>query len=107
MRRLNRIPGDYGMGGAGGPEGCYLPSMAHIRLVGPEDARGPLKRIYDAAIARAGRVYNIVRTMSPNPPVLEASMGLYIEVMKGKSGISRRERELVATVVSRANDCFY
>jgi len=81
--------------------------MAHIRLVQPEEATGRLKEIYDAAIARAGKVFHIVRTMSPNPPVLEASMGLYMHVMKGPSGISRRERELVATVVSRANDCFY
>jgi alkylhydroperoxidase family enzyme len=81
--------------------------MSYIHLVAPEDAQGRLKAIYDAAIARAGRVFHIVRTMSPNPPVLEASMGLYLQVMKGASGLSRRERELVATVTSRANDCFY
>lgn len=81
--------------------------MAFIHLARPEDARGRLKEIYDAAIARAGRVFNIVRTMSPNPPVLEASMGLYMHVMKGPSGLSRRERELVATVVSRTTGCFY
>jgi alkylhydroperoxidase family enzyme len=81
--------------------------MAYIDLVPVEAATGKLKQIYDAAIARAGKVFNIVRTMSPNPPVLEASMGLYMQVMKGPSGLSRRERELVATVVSRANDCFY
>jgi alkylhydroperoxidase family enzyme len=81
--------------------------MAHIHLVPPDEARGLLKRIYDAAIARAGKVYNILRTMSPNPPVLEAAMGLYKLVMMGPSGLSRRERELVATVVSRTNGCFY
>jgi alkylhydroperoxidase family enzyme len=81
--------------------------MAHIRLVKPEEASGRLKEIYDAAIARAGKVFQIVRTMSPNPPVLDASMGLYMHVMKDPSGLSRKERELVATVVSRANDCFY
>lgn len=81
--------------------------MAHIHLVGPEDATGPLKRIYDEAVKRAGKVYNILRTMSPNPPVLEAMMVLYMRVMVGPSGLSRRERELVATVVSRTNGCFY
>jgi alkylhydroperoxidase family enzyme len=81
--------------------------MAHIHLVDPGDARGKLKEIYDAAIARAGKVFSIVRTMSPNPPVLEASMGLYLRVMMGPSGLSRKERELVATVVSRTNGCFY
>ncbi|MFQ5844392.1 MAG: carboxymuconolactone decarboxylase family protein [Planctomycetota bacterium] len=81
--------------------------MAYIRLVSDEEATGRLKALYDQATGRAGRVFNIVRTMSPNPPVLEASMGLYQSVMKGPSGLSRKERELLATVVSRANDCFY
>ena len=44
--------------------------MAHLRLVAVEDARGALKREYDEAIARAGRVYNIVKAMSLRPGVL-------------------------------------
>jgi alkylhydroperoxidase family enzyme len=81
--------------------------MAYIDLVSVEEATGPLKRLYEAAIARAGRVYNIVRTMSPSPATLEASMGLYMQAMRGPSGVTRKEREMLATVVSRANDCFY
>ena len=81
--------------------------MAYIELVPDEEATGHLKEIYDAAIKRAGKVYNILRTMSPNPPVLEASMVLYVHIMKGPSGLSRAERELVATVTSRANECEY
>jgi uncharacterized peroxidase-related enzyme len=81
--------------------------MAYIQLVSDEDATGHLKQIYDAAIGRAGKVYNILRTMSPNPSVLEASMALYVHIMKGPSGLSRMERELVATVTSRANECEY
>jgi len=81
--------------------------MAYIELVSDDDATGRLKEIFDAAIQRAGKVFHIVRTMSPNPPVLEASMGMYMQIMKGPSGLSRREREMLATVTSRANDCFY
>jgi len=81
--------------------------MAYIRLVSNEEATGRLKEIYDASIQRAGRVWNIVRTMSPNPAVMEASMGLYMQIMKGPSGLSRKERELIATVASRANECHY
>ena len=81
--------------------------MAYIKLVADDEATGSLKTMFDAAIGRAGRVYNIVRTMSPNPAVLESSMMLYIKIMRGPSTLSRRERELLATVVSRANDCFY
>ena len=81
--------------------------MPHIELIGPDDATGLLKEEYDAAVARAGKVFNIVRSMSPNPRVLQASMGMYKAVMFGPSPLSRQERELLATVVSRENDCHY
>ena len=81
--------------------------MAYIRLVEPAEATGTLKAQYDAGIQRAGRVWNIVKTMSPNPPVLDASMRLYGIAMHGGSPLTREQRELLAVVVSKANDCFY
>ncbi|HKQ50037.1 MAG TPA: carboxymuconolactone decarboxylase family protein [Phycisphaerae bacterium] len=81
--------------------------MAWIDTIAADDARGPLKQHYDDAIRRAGRVYNIVRLMSPNPAVLKASMDLYLALMYGPSPLSRAQRELLATVVSRANRCRY
>ena len=36
-----------------------------------------------------------------------ASMGFYVAIMKSKNGISGAQREMLATVVSNANDCFY
>lgn len=81
--------------------------MAHIRLVEDNSATGSLRQLYDAAVRRAGRVWNIVKTMSPNPPVLEASLKLYEQVMKGPSPLTRAQREMVAVVVSGVNDCFY
>lgn len=81
--------------------------MAWIRTVAPEEATGLLRRIYDAAVERAGKVFNILRVHTPRPQVLQASTRLYLEVMHGKSGLSRAQREMIATVVSRANDCHY
>jgi alkylhydroperoxidase family enzyme len=81
--------------------------MPHIRLVEPDDASGALKREYDAAVDRAGKVFNIVKAMSPNPTVLKRAMELYKCVMMGPSELSRIERELLAVVVSRENDCHY
>jgi alkylhydroperoxidase family enzyme len=81
--------------------------MAHIRTVPPGEADGPLGRIYDEAVARAGKVYQILRVMSPNPAVLRASMGLYVAAMHGPSGLSRARREMLAVVVSRTNGCRY
>lgn len=81
--------------------------VAFLRLVKESEATGALKREYDVALARAGKVFNIVKTMSLRPAVLRRSMQLYSEIMHGPSGLTRIERELLAVVVSRANDCYY
>ena len=81
--------------------------MSWIETVAVNEAAGELKTYYDAAIQRAGRVYNIVRIMSPNPAVLQASMAFYRATMFGPSPLSRALREFIATVVSRANHCHY
>ncbi len=81
--------------------------MAHLRLTNVDEATGPLKAEYDAAIGRAGKVFNIVKAMSLRPSVLKRSLELYKGIMFGSSALSRQERELLATVVSRENDCHY
>jgi uncharacterized peroxidase-related enzyme len=81
--------------------------VPHLRLIDVDEATGRLRDEYDAAVARAGKVFNIVKAMSLRPSVLGRSMALYREIMFAPCGLSRQERELLATVVSRANDCFY
>ena len=81
--------------------------MTWIQTVADADATGPLRQIYDAAHRRAGRVFNIVRTQSLDAPTLKAGIGLYQAAMFGPSDLSRAQRELLAVVVSRANECHY
>ena len=81
--------------------------MAWIKLVDESEARGLLARIYDSAIKRAGKVFQILRVQSNNPESLKASMNLYTATMFGKSPLSRAQREMLAVVVSRANECHY
>jgi alkylhydroperoxidase family enzyme len=71
------------------------------------EADGLLREEYDAAIERAGKVFNILKAMSLRPAVLRASMALYREIMFGESGLSRKERELLATVASAEQSCHY
>lgn len=86
----------------------YDSAMAWIRTIAPEEASGLLKRIYDEAVGRAGRVFNVLRIQSLRPEVLQAGVGLYEEVMLSpRSPLSRAQREMIAVVVSRANDCHY
>ncbi len=81
--------------------------MSWIRTIAPAQATGALKELYDAAIRRAGRVFQILQVQSQNPRALETSLELYKALMHGPSPLSRRQRELIAVVVSRANDCHY
>jgi uncharacterized peroxidase-related enzyme len=81
--------------------------VAFLKLIREHEASGLLGEQYAAAIKRAGKVFNIVKAMSLRPGVLRRSMQLYREIMFGPSGLTRIERELLAVVVSRANDCHY
>ena len=81
--------------------------MPYIRLIDEGEAEGLLAEQYGAAVERAGKVFNIVKAMSLRPAVLRASMALYREIMFGESGLSRKERELLATVASAEQSCHY
>lgn len=81
--------------------------MPYIKQVEEAEESGAVKIELDKARRRAGRVWNIVRIMTPNPSVLKASMDLYLAVMYGQSPLSRAQREMLAVVVSRANHCVY
>jgi alkylhydroperoxidase family enzyme len=81
--------------------------VAHLRLIDEGEADGLLKEDYAAAVERAGKVFNILKSMSLNPAVLRASMELYRAIMFGESGLSRKERELLATVTSAEQFCRY
>ena len=82
--------------------------MAWIKIVPSGEAHGLLKQIYEAAVRRAGRVFNIISLQSPRPRVLRASTLLYAELMQSsESELTRAQREMIATAVSRFNGCHY
>lgn len=82
--------------------------MAWIEIIPPERATGRLKRLYEAAVQRAGKVYNVLRLQSVRPATLAASTQLYTEVMRSpESPLSRVQREMIAVVVSKTNGCHY
>ena len=81
--------------------------MAWIRTVSIGEATGRLKKEFDAALKRAGEIFNIVGIMSLNPRTLTTSMEFYRSVMFFPSPLSRRKREMLAVVVSATNHCHY
>lgn len=82
--------------------------MAWIQTIRPDKATGLLARLYKAAVARAGKVYQIIEVQSLRPHALRDSTRLYVEVMHStRSSLSRAQREMIATTVSQINACFY
>ncbi len=81
--------------------------MPYIQQVSDDQAAGPVKRELDRARKRAGRVWNIVRIMTPNPESMRTSMSFYVAIMHARSPLSRAQREMLAVVVSKANNCHY
>ena len=81
--------------------------MAWIEIIPLEKARGVLRKEYEAALARAGRIWHIVSIMSQNPRALRESMAFYGAIMSGSSPLSRSQREMLAVVVSQVNKCLY
>lgn len=81
--------------------------MAWVRQVSEAEAEGALKSIYSAARSRAGRIWNILRVMSLKPKQLGVFMKFYADLMLGDAILSRADREMLATVTSEANGCFY
>ena len=81
--------------------------MAWVRTVPESDATGIVKEEYEAGIKRAGWVYNIVKLFSIKPESLEAFINQYKVIMLGPSKLTRAQRGMIATVVSRINFCRY
>ncbi len=81
--------------------------MAWIKIINEKEADGLLAQVYEAAIRRAGRVYNVLKIQSQSPPALKQCMDFYTAVMRGESALTRRQREMLAVVVSKTNGCHY
>ena len=57
--------------------------MPYIDIIPLKRATGLLKKQYEAALARAGRIWGIVSIMSPNPRAMKVSMDFYKTLMYG------------------------
>jgi uncharacterized peroxidase-related enzyme len=81
--------------------------MAWVQTIPVEAASGTLREMYQRVNDRAGFVPNIAKVQSLRPKTMERGFDLYCQIMDDPTGISKRERVLVATVVSKINGCLY
>lgn len=81
--------------------------MPWIETIDETNATGQLKDVYDEIANARGKLSNIMRVHSLRPRAMQAHMDLYLQLLFCRSGLTRAERELIAVVVSAANDCEY
>lgn len=81
--------------------------MPYIKVIQPEDAESPLKEIYEQLAESRGKIAEVHKIQSLNPESIVAHMELYLQIMFGKSPLRRYQREMMAVVVSKTNQCSY
>lgn len=81
--------------------------MAWINEIEEQDADGELRAVYDELLKSRGKLANILKVQSLNPDALKIHVDLYMQRMFTRSGLSRKEREAIAVVVSANNECAY
>lgn len=81
--------------------------MAWVQTITEDAAAGKLRELYQRVHERSGFVPNIATLQSLRPETMEQGYNLYCQVMDAPTGIGKRERVLIATVVSLVNGCFY
>jgi len=81
--------------------------MAWIEYPDQTRQSASLREILENHRDPEGEVDNILRVHGANPGALEAHLSLYRQLMFRKSGLSRREREMIAVVAASTVGCHY
>jgi alkylhydroperoxidase family enzyme len=82
--------------------------MAWIETFREDKWTGELQDVYPSVVDRqTSRVDNILQVHSLNPRAMKAHRALYESAMAGTKTLRKVERELIALVVSKINECHY
>jgi len=80
--------------------------VAFIPYPSPE-SDPQLRGLFDEVKRARGKLANIIAIQGGNPAALKGHMDLYLAIMFGRRGLTRFQRELIATFVSALNQCDY
>lgn len=81
--------------------------MSWINTIPETEATDLLSNIYAESRAKFGRVINLVKIQSLRPETMALGRQFYRHLMDAPGGLTRLQRVLIATVVSKTNGCLY
>ena len=81
--------------------------LTWLRVPSEDELPEEVLELWRPSLEKLGFVPNVLRLFALRPSHLLAWNGHYEEAMKGDSGLTKAEREMIAVVVSVANRCRY
>ena len=73
----------------------------------PDKVPDEVRKLWALPLEKLGFVPNVLRAYSVRPRHLLLWNALYDELMRGDSGLTKAQREMIAVVVSTTNRCHY
>ena len=81
--------------------------IGRLHVPGEDEVPDEVRELWAGPLERMGFVPNVQRAFALRPQHLLAWWAHYDELMRGESGLSRPQREMIAVVVSATNRCHY
>ena len=81
--------------------------VAWLRVPGDDEAPPAVAKLFDKASEKLGFIPNVLRVYALRPRHLELWDAFYDDLMRGESGLTKPQREMIAVVVSTVNRCHY
>jgi uncharacterized peroxidase-related enzyme len=81
--------------------------MSRLRVPPDEEIPDEVKELWETPLERLGFVPNVMRIFSLRPEHLLRWWSYYDELLRGESGLTKIQREMIAVVVSATNRCHY
>jgi uncharacterized peroxidase-related enzyme len=78
-----------------------------LDVPGADEVPDEVKELWEKPLEKLGFVPNVLRVYAIRPRHLQLWNAFYDDLMRGESGLSKAQREMIAVVVSTANRCHY
>jgi uncharacterized peroxidase-related enzyme len=81
--------------------------LSWLQVPSAEEVPDEVVELWQQPLDKLGFVPNVLRILALRPRHLLAWWGYYDDLMRGESGLSKAQREMIAVVVSALNRCHY
>ena len=81
--------------------------LAWLRVPAEDEVPPEVAELWEQPLERLGFVPNVLRVFALRPEHLLGWWRYYDELMRGESGLTKAQREMIAVVVSVTNRCHY